>query len=245
MTDVLEIARSRRSRLLAEVARLEDFIGMAETLLKLEQDPDHAKGWLTEGNGAAAPSPAPGADGESAEEDPPAPRDEAKKGAAQDEAVQAEARAAASAGTEGTTEAAEAKAAEAGADGESSGQDGAGGDHFLFPRQGASEDDELVLTTEDKAEEARLDAAIGQKLRQRRWMMGMTKKQLADRVGIDVEEIQNFELGMAHIGTGRMWQLASALDVPTSYFFDNAAEPASDAEESAEPAREVALARTA
>jgi hypothetical protein len=37
MTDVVEIAKKRRAKLKAEVARLDDFIRMAEKLVKFSQ----------------------------------------------------------------------------------------------------------------------------------------------------------------------------------------------------------------
>lgn len=40
MTDVLELARERRKRLTAEIAKLDEFIQMAEMLVKY--DPDKA-----------------------------------------------------------------------------------------------------------------------------------------------------------------------------------------------------------
>ena len=237
MTDVIEIARSRRSKLVAEIARLDDFISTAETLLRLERDPSSDRGWLTEKK-STVPSP----------EDPANAREDVKT---KDEAT------ATAEADPGSLDPASLDAGSLDPSSLDSGSlesAGPSGRNLFAPVSG--DDRELLLGADGPAdaseEEASLDAAIGQRLRQRRWMMGMTKRQLAEKLGTGVEEIQNFELGLAHIGTGRIWELASALDVPTSYFYEDPAESSAEAEESASgqtkthaPAREVALARTA
>jgi transcriptional regulator with XRE-family HTH domain len=57
-------------------------------------------------------------------------------------------------------------------------------------------------------------------MRQRRWMMGMTQQQLGDLVGVKFDQIQKYEAGAIHIGAGRMWDVAAAMEVPMSYFFE-------------------------
>ncbi len=248
MTDIVEIARSRRSRLVAEIARLDDFISTAETLIRLETDPAGSRGWLID-NEAADPPPA------------------ASRQEAADAAEAEDGRENVKATGDGADAAGETAGADPGALDPASLESGGERGRNLFARTfGDAEDpvsdaDGSAEAPEDEAgldeaglEEAGLDAAIGQKLRQRRWMMGMTKRQLAEKLGIDVAEIQDFELGLAQIGASRMWELAEALDVPTSYFFEEAAQSPSGADETRvertlatvpAPARAVALARTA
>ena len=65
-----------------------------------------------------------------------------------------------------------------------------------------------------------VDVHVGQKVRQRRWMVGMTQQQLGDSVGIKFQQIQKFESGTNRISASRMWDIAAALRVPVSFFFE-------------------------
>ncbi|MCV6597815.1 MAG: helix-turn-helix domain-containing protein [Mangrovicoccus sp.] len=65
-----------------------------------------------------------------------------------------------------------------------------------------------------------VDIHVGKKTRHRRWMVGMTQQQLAECVGIKFQQIQKYETGMNRISASRLWDIAEALEVPVSYFFD-------------------------
>ncbi|MBT25433.1 helix-turn-helix domain-containing protein [Thalassobius sp. S69A] len=69
-----------------------------------------------------------------------------------------------------------------------------------------------------------VDVHVGQKLRQRRWMIGMTQQQLAEQVGIKFQQIQKYETGANRISASRLWDIASVLDVPVSFFFEGLGE---------------------
>ncbi|MEL7026157.1 MAG: helix-turn-helix transcriptional regulator [Pseudomonadota bacterium] len=72
-----------------------------------------------------------------------------------------------------------------------------------------------------------VDVHVGKRVRHRRWMVGMTQQQLAERVGIKFQQIQKYETGMNRISASRLWDISEALDVPVGFFFDgldNAAE---------------------
>ena len=46
-----------------------------------------------------------------------------------------------------------------------------------------------------------VDLHVGQRVRQRRWLLGMTQQQLAEKVGIKFQQIQNMKpapTGSAH-----------------------------------------------
>jgi transcriptional regulator with XRE-family HTH domain len=51
-------------------------------------------------------------------------------------------------------------------------------------------------------------------------MVGMTQQQLAERVGIKFQQIQKYETGMNRISASRLWDIAAALQVPVSFFFE-------------------------
>jgi transcriptional regulator with XRE-family HTH domain len=65
-----------------------------------------------------------------------------------------------------------------------------------------------------------VDVHVGQRVRQRRWMVGMTQQQLAEKVGIKFQQIQKYETGMNRISASRLWDIAHALEVPISFFFE-------------------------
>ncbi len=48
----------------------------------------------------------------------------------------------------------------------------------------------------------------------------MTQQQLAQSVGIRFQQIQKYESGANRISASRLWDLARALDMPVSFFFE-------------------------
>src|SRR6056297_1299113 len=65
-----------------------------------------------------------------------------------------------------------------------------------------------------------VDVHVGKRVRHRRWMVGMTQQQLAEKVGIKFQQIQKYETGMNRISASRLWDIAEALQVPVSYVFE-------------------------
>ena len=69
-----------------------------------------------------------------------------------------------------------------------------------------------------------VDLHVGQRLRQRRCLLGMTQQKLADAVGIKFQQIQKYESGANRISASRLWVIARALEVPVSHFFEGLSE---------------------
>lgn len=65
-----------------------------------------------------------------------------------------------------------------------------------------------------------VDIHVGQRVRQRRWMLGMTQEQLATSVGIKFQQIQKYETGANRVSASRLWDIAATLGVPVSFFFE-------------------------
>ena len=65
-----------------------------------------------------------------------------------------------------------------------------------------------------------VDVHVGQRVRQQRWIVGMTQQQLAACVGIKFQQIQKYETGMNRISASRLWDIADALSVPVHHFFE-------------------------
>lgn len=65
-----------------------------------------------------------------------------------------------------------------------------------------------------------VDVHVGKRVRHRRWMVGMTQQQLAEKVGIKFQQIQKYETGMNRVSASRLWDISEALGVPVAFFFD-------------------------
>lgn len=65
-----------------------------------------------------------------------------------------------------------------------------------------------------------VDVHVGKRIRHRRWMVGMTQQQLAEKVGIKFQQIQKYETGMNRVSASRLWDISEALSVPISFFFE-------------------------
>jgi transcriptional regulator with XRE-family HTH domain len=65
-----------------------------------------------------------------------------------------------------------------------------------------------------------IDVYIGKRLRRRRRILGMTQQQLADSIGVRFQQIQKYECGSNRITAAKLFKLATALSVPTNYFFE-------------------------
>ncbi len=65
-----------------------------------------------------------------------------------------------------------------------------------------------------------VDVHVGKRVRHRRWLTGMTQQQLAEKVGIKFQQIQKYETGANRVSASRLWDIADALDVQVSFFFD-------------------------
>lgn len=65
-----------------------------------------------------------------------------------------------------------------------------------------------------------VDTHVGKKIRQRRWLTGMTQQELAEIVGIKFQQIQKYETGANRVSASRLWDISEALDVPIASFFE-------------------------
>lgn len=65
-----------------------------------------------------------------------------------------------------------------------------------------------------------VDEYVGLKLKIKRSALGITQNELGDMVGITFQQIQKYEKGANRIGAGRLYELATILNVPINYFFD-------------------------
>ncbi|SLN47306.1 transcriptional repressor DicA [Roseivivax jejudonensis] len=65
-----------------------------------------------------------------------------------------------------------------------------------------------------------VDVHVGKRIRHRRWLVGMTQQQLAEKVGIKFQQIQKYETGANRVSASRLWDIADALEVAVGFFFE-------------------------
>jgi transcriptional regulator with XRE-family HTH domain len=92
------------------------------------------------------------------------------------------------------------------------------------------------LTTKEQKMPHPVDVHVGKRVRHRRWLVGMTQQQLAEKVGIKFQQIQKYETGANRISASRLWDISEAMDVPISFFFEGLDERADAATDAAVPA---------
>ncbi|MEH0295436.1 MULTISPECIES: helix-turn-helix domain-containing protein [Agrobacterium] len=65
-----------------------------------------------------------------------------------------------------------------------------------------------------------IDVEVGARIRLKRKLIGMSQQSLAGKLGVTFQQVQKYEKGANRVGASRLSQIATALDVPMSYFFD-------------------------
>lgn len=71
-----------------------------------------------------------------------------------------------------------------------------------------------------RKKERKLDAYIGARVRMRRLMLNMSQEALSGKLGVTFQQVQKYEKGLNRISASRLFELAQALRVPVSYFYD-------------------------
>jgi transcriptional regulator with XRE-family HTH domain len=66
-----------------------------------------------------------------------------------------------------------------------------------------------------------IDKQIGARVRMRRLTLDMSQQKLAAALGLTFQQVQKYEKGSNRIGAGRLQQIAEALQVPASFFFED------------------------
>ncbi|MGB0553881.1 MAG: helix-turn-helix domain-containing protein [Alphaproteobacteria bacterium] len=70
-----------------------------------------------------------------------------------------------------------------------------------------------------------IDVYVGQRVRQRRVLCGLSQTELATAIGLTFQQLQKYERGMNRISASKLWQISQVLDVPVQWFFKEFAEP--------------------
>lgn len=65
-----------------------------------------------------------------------------------------------------------------------------------------------------------VDRHVGARMRERRVMLGLTQQQMAELIGVTYQQAHKYEKGINRVAAGRLYNIAQALGVDMSYFFE-------------------------
>ena len=66
-----------------------------------------------------------------------------------------------------------------------------------------------------------IDAQVGNRVRLRRMLVGMSQEKLGDMLGLTFQQVQKYEKGVNRVGAGRLFRIARILSVDVPYFFQD------------------------
>jgi transcriptional regulator with XRE-family HTH domain len=81
-----------------------------------------------------------------------------------------------------------------------------------------------------------IDANVGNRVRLRRMLVGMSQEKLGELLGLTFQQVQKYEKGVNRVGAGRLFRIARILNVDIPYFFQDVQENLSGAQGFAEEA---------
>ena len=64
------------------------------------------------------------------------------------------------------------------------------------------------------------DIELGKRIRLRRVEQKISQAELGDKLGVSFQQVQKYEKGVNRVGAARLQQIATALDVPVTFFYD-------------------------
>jgi transcriptional regulator with XRE-family HTH domain len=71
-----------------------------------------------------------------------------------------------------------------------------------------------------KKQASPVDVQVGNRVRMRRMLIGMSQEKLGELLGLTFQQVQKYEKGVNRIGAGRLFEIASILGMPIQDFFD-------------------------
>ena len=104
------------------------------------------------------------------------------------------------------------------------------------PRVRFTRSRECVLVPKKQANP--VDIQVGNRVRIRRMLIGMSQEKLGELLGLTFQQVQKYEKGVNRIGAGRLFDVARILGVPIDYFYEGIAAPAAGEPAGAPPVME-------
>ena len=65
-----------------------------------------------------------------------------------------------------------------------------------------------------------IDVHVGERLRTRRTLLGLSQTTVADAMGLSFQQLQKYEKGTNRLSASRLYDLSQILGVDMAYFFD-------------------------
>src|ERR1700746_1067485 len=65
------------------------------------------------------------------------------------------------------------------------------------------------------------DIELGKRIRLRRVEQKISQADLGEKLGVSFQQVQKYEKGVNRVGASRLQQIAAALDVPVTFFYDS------------------------
>jgi len=66
-----------------------------------------------------------------------------------------------------------------------------------------------------------VDVHVGNRLRLRRMLLGISQEKLGQAVDLTFQQIQKYERGANRVGASRLFEFSRILDVPVEFFFED------------------------
>lgn len=88
-----------------------------------------------------------------------------------------------------------------------------------------------------------IDIHVGQRLRLRRTLLGLSQETLGEAVGITFQQLQKYERGANRISASRLFNLSQVLGVPVTFFFEDLPAPGVESAEPSETQEFESMAR--
>jgi len=99
-------------------------------------------------------------------------------------------------------------------------------------------DNELSVCCVQKKQANPVDTQVGNRVRIRRMLIGMSQEKLGDMLGLTFQQVQKYEKGVNRIGAGRLYEISRILGVPIDFFYEGVAPEGSVSDSSAAPVME-------
>jgi transcriptional regulator with XRE-family HTH domain len=78
------------------------------------------------------------------------------------------------------------------------------------------------MLTREKRSPNPVDKHVGNRVRVRRLMLGISQQKLGGAIGVAFQQVQKYETGANRIGASRLQRISEILEVPAAFFFEGA-----------------------
>jgi transcriptional regulator with XRE-family HTH domain len=66
-----------------------------------------------------------------------------------------------------------------------------------------------------------IDVHVGNRVRMRRMLIGMSQEKLGEQLGLTFQQVQKYEKGSNRVSASRLYQMGQILGVPVQFFYDD------------------------